>query len=200
VPGFWKQVGPHLSDLTFRLLARSVDCLTIRTSRSISRPAKMIWYLSLNLQVAITSPNSRSQRVRSETFAPKPREPGPNPNSQSSYQSYHDGGQCSRSVVGLPPPFTTTSTSGIAALHESGCGRYCCKSPKLPGANFPAVKKSDRRPLIRVPSIALPRSSASLSSGDEVPHIFIRKSRLKPEKFLIASAKRLLQQYRHKAA
>src|SRR5262249_23084794 len=73
--------------------------------------------------------------------------------------------------------------------------RYCCKSPKLPGANFPAVKKSDRRPLIRVPSIALPRSSASLSSGDEVPHIFTRKSRLKPGKFLITSAKRLLQQY-----
>src|ERR1700730_12240540 len=23
--------------------------------------------------------------------------------------------------------------------------RYCCKSPKLPGANFLAVKKSDRR-------------------------------------------------------
>src|SRR6516162_6372916 len=72
--------------------------------------------------------------------------------------------------------------------------RYCCKSPKLPGANFPAVKKSDRRPLICVPSIALPRSSASLASGDEVPHIFTRKSRLKPGKFLITSAKRLLQQ------
>src|SRR6516225_4113149 len=45
-----------------------------------------------------------------------------------------------------------------------------------------------------MPSIALPRSSASLSSGDEVPHIFTRKSRLKPGKFLITSAKRLLQQ------
>src|SRR6516162_8486506 len=68
--------------------------------------------------------------------------------------------------------------------------RYCCKSPQLPGANFPVVKKSDRRPLIRVPSIALPRSSAWLSSGDEVPHIFTRKSRLKPGKFLITSAKK----------
>jgi hypothetical protein len=35
----------------------------------------------------------------------------------------------------------------------------------------------------------------SLSSGDEVPHIFTRKSRLKPGEFLITSAKRLLQQY-----
>jgi hypothetical protein len=35
----------------------------------------------------------------------------------------------------------------------------------------------------------------SLSSGDEVPHIFTRKSRLQPGEFLISSAKRLLQQY-----
>jgi hypothetical protein len=65
----------------------------------------------------------------------------------------------------------------------------------LPGANFPAVKKSDRRPLIRVPSIAVPRSSTSFSTGDEVPHIFTRKSRLQLGEFLIVSAKRLLQQY-----
>jgi hypothetical protein len=36
-----------------------------------------------------------------------------------------------------------------------------------------------------------------LSSGDEVPHIFTRKSRLRPGEFLITSAKRLLQQNRH---
>jgi hypothetical protein len=35
----------------------------------------------------------------------------------------------------------------------------------------------------------------SLSSGDEVPHIFTRKLRLRPGEFLITSAKRLLQQY-----
>jgi hypothetical protein len=39
----------------------------------------------------------------------------------------------------------------------------------------------------------------SLSSGDEVPHIFTRRSRLQPGEFLITSAKRLLQQYRPKA-
>ena len=49
-------------------------------------------------------------------------------------------------------------------------------------------------------SITLPRSPASLSSGDEVPHIFTRKSRLWPKEILIASAKRLLQQNRHEAA
>src|SRR6516162_8509058 len=74
------------------------------------------------------------------------------------------------------------------------------KVPNCPALIFLLLKKSDRRPLIRVPSIALPRSSASLSLGDEVPHIFARKSRLKPGKFLITSAKRLLQQNRHIAA
>ena len=39
----------------------------------------------------------------------------------------------------------------------------------------------------------LPRSPVSLSSGDEVPHIFTRKSRLQLGELLITSAKRLLQ-------
>src|SRR5262245_7056625 len=73
-------------------------------------------------------------------------------------------------------------------------GRYCCKSPKLPGANFPAVKKSDRRPPIDGASITLPGSPASFSSDDEVPHIFTWKSPVQPKEILIASAKRLLQQ------
>src|SRR6516162_1598064 len=79
-------------------------------------------------------------------------------------------------------------------LLTSAAGRYCCKSPKLPGDNFPAIRRSDRRPPICVVSITLPRSPVSLSSGDEVPHIFTRKSRLQPGEFLISSAKRLLQQ------
>jgi hypothetical protein len=40
----------------------------------------------------------------------------------------------------------------------------------------------------------------SLSSGDEAPHIFTRKSHLQPGEFLITSAKRLLQQNLPKAA
>jgi hypothetical protein len=71
--------------------------------------------------------------------------------------------------------------------------RYCCKSPKLPGDNFPATRRTDRRPAICVLSIVLPKSPVNSSSGDEVPHIFTRKSRLWPGEFLIASAKRLLQ-------
>jgi hypothetical protein len=64
----------------------------------------------------------------------------------------------------------------------------------LPGANFPAVKKSDRRPPIDVASITLPGSPASFSSDNEVPHIFTWKSPVQPKEILIASAKRLLQQ------
>jgi hypothetical protein len=85
----------------------------------------------------------------------------------------------------------------FAALHMSACGRYCCKSPKLLGDNFLAIRRSDLRPPIFTVSITLPRSPVSLSSGDEVPHIFTRKSRLKPGEFLITSAKGLLQQNRH---
>ena len=89
-----------------------------------------------------------------------------------------------------PRKRTIIDTTGMSAL----C-RYCCKSPKLPGDNFSAVRRFDRRPPIYVVSITLPRSPVSLSSGDEVPHIFTRKSRLQPGEFLITSAKRLLQQY-----
>src|SRR5262249_58354397 len=63
----------------------------------------------------------------------------------------------------------------------------------------PAERRSARRPPICVVSITLPRSPVSLSSGDEVPHIFTRKSRLQPGGIVITSAKRLLQQYRHEA-
>src|SRR5215813_1547345 len=73
--------------------------------------------------------------------------------------------------------------------------RYCCKSPKLVGDDFPAITQTNRRSPLCVVSITLPRSPVSLSSGDEVPHIFTRKSRLQPGEFLISSAKRLLQQY-----
>ena len=67
------------------------------------------------------------------------------------------------------------------------------KSKIAPGDNFPAIRQSDRQPPICVATIAFPRSPVSLSSGDEVPHIFTRKSRVQPKK-LITSAKRLLQQ------
>src|SRR5262249_55348541 len=67
------------------------------------------------------------------------------------------------------------------------------QTPKLACDVFLAVSRSDRRTPICAASITLPRSPVSLSVGDEVPHIFTRKSRLQPGKFSISSAKRLLQ-------
>src|SRR3984893_10336067 len=72
------------------------------------------------------------------------------------------------------------------------------KGPKLPGPIFPAPRQSDPRSSIDIASITLARSPVSLSSGDEVPHISTRNSRLRSGEFLITSAKRLFQQHRSK--
>src|SRR5262245_49689827 len=108
---------------------------------------------------------------------------------------------CPLSVLALPPTLlaapTRLSNRALICCILIAIGRYCCKSPKLPGANFPAVRKSDRRPPIDVASITLPWSPASFSSDNEVPHIFTWKSTVQPKEILIASAKRLLQQNRH---
>src|ERR1700730_8896478 len=72
--------------------------------------------------------------------------------------------------------------------------RYCCKSPKLLGDNFLAIRRSDPRPPIFTVSITLPRSPVSLSSGDELSHMLTRKSHTKHGEFWITSAKGLLQQ------
>ena len=61
------------------------------------------------------------------------------------------------------------SRSGAMSANESAVGRYCCKSPKLLGDNFPAIRRSDRRPPICVVSIMLPRSPVSLSQAMRSP-------------------------------
>jgi hypothetical protein len=83
---------------------------------------------------------------------------------------------------------TIRSLGGTAALL-----RFCCKSRKLQGPEFFAKTRNGKRSLIRMTSIALSKSPVSLTSGDEVPHIFTRKPRLQPAEFLITSAKRVLQ-------
>jgi hypothetical protein len=75
------------------------------------------------------------------------------------------------------------------------CPRYCCKTRKLQRHEFFAKRRGGRRLLIRIPSIALPKSPVSLTRGDMSPHIFTPKTRLQPAEFLITCAKRLLQQY-----
>jgi hypothetical protein len=110
-------------------------------------------------------------------------------------------GQVRRSGQEAPRVRSISNTRPlVASRHTAVECRFCCKSPKLPGANFPAITQSDLKPPIFVASLSLGRSPVSLSLGDEVPHIFTRKSRLRPGKFLITGAKRVLQQNRHEAA
>jgi len=75
-------------------------------------------------------------------------------------------------------------------------GRLCCKTRKWQGHEFFAKIRNGKRPLIRITSITLSKPPVSLTSGDEVPHIFTRKPRLQPAEFLIISAKRVLQHNR----
>jgi hypothetical protein len=114
---------------------------------------------------------------------------------RSGWPMFEMGPNSAIPVVSAARPLFPRKRTPIRDLAMSQKCRYCCKSPKLPGDNFPVVRRFDRRPPIYVVSITLPRSPVSLSSGDEVPHIFTRKSRLQPGEFLITSAERLLQQY-----
>src|SRR6201991_1100331 len=47
--------------------------------------------------------------------------------------------------------------------------------------------------MIRIASVALPRSPMNLAQGDEVPQIITRRTRQRPSEFLISPPKRLLQ-------
>src|ERR1700730_9868361 len=65
---------------------------------------------------------------------------------------------------------STSDRVGIlcTAVKDAKC-RYCCKSPKLPAANFSAVKKSDPRSSIDLASysITLSRRPFDLVGGGE---------------------------------
>jgi hypothetical protein len=82
----------------------------------------------------------------------------------------------------------------FAAVHESGPGRYCCKSPKTPSVKFFERNEAHYDSLTNMAPRPLAKPPVSLSRGDEVPHIFIRKSHQRARKILIRSGKRLLQQ------
>jgi hypothetical protein len=53
--------------------------------------------------------------------------------------------------------------------------------------------------MIRIASVALPKSPMNLAQGDEVPQIITRRTRQRPPEFLTPPAKRLLQHYRVKS-
>jgi hypothetical protein len=75
-------------------------------------------------------------------------------------------------------------------------GRYCCKSPKLFGTDFFVRKQKLLRSSINSAPNSFPKSPASLSPRNEVPHIFTQKWRQGPRKILVRSRKGLLQHNR----
>src|SRR5580700_7864604 len=82
----------------------------------------------------------------------------------------------------------------FAALQESGNGRYCCKSRKIPGGDFFERNEANLCSPINMVPRPLAKLPVSLSRGDEVPHVFIGESHQRARKSLISSGKRLLQQ------
>jgi hypothetical protein len=110
---------------------------------------------------------------------------------QRAFSKVMNGANTTSASDSGPPQSTDIGANVLDCFFRA----YCCKGPKLPGDKFPATRRSQRRPPICVASITLPRLPVSLSSGDEAPHIFTRKSRLQPGEFWITSAQRLLQQY-----
>ena len=70
---------------------------------------------------------------------------------------------------------------------------------KVAGPRIFREKRNGKQSPIRIDAIALSKSPVSLTLGDAVPHIFTRKSRLRPLEFLILGAKRLLQHNREGA-
>ena len=50
--------------------------------------------------------------------------------------------------------------------------------------------------MIRIASVALPKSRMNLAQGDEVPQIITRRTRKRPPEFLTPPAKRILQHNR----
>src|SRR5215468_8356985 len=74
--------------------------------------------------------------------------------------------------------------------------RYCCKSRKLQGSRFFAKTLSSERSLIRVTSIALPKSPVNFERGCEVPHILCTKVAPTARRILVIGENRVLQQNR----
>ena len=98
-----------------------------------------------------------------------------------------NNGLVQRDMIGTVVPTPRSRPRPDPAPHARA---IVAKAPNCPAS----CCKNDPQPPTDVAPITLPRSPASLSSGNEVPHIFTRKSRVQPKEILITSAKRLLQQ------
>ncbi|MET4070537.1 hypothetical protein ABID58_005342 [Bradyrhizobium sp. S3.2.6] len=78
----------------------------------------------------------------------------------------------------------------------SAVGRLCCKSRKLQSSGFFAKTLSSERSLIRMTSIALPKSPVNFARGREVPRILYAKVAPTARRILVIGEYRFLQQNR----
>src|ERR1700738_1363179 len=69
-------------------------------------------------------------------------------------------------------------------------GRYCCKSPKIPGDDFFERKEAKLSSPVNMAPRPSAKSPVRLSPKDEVAHVFIRESHQRPRKILISGGKR----------
>ena len=104
--------------------------------------------------------------------------------------------QISRAEIVALANASSHMTNSIAQLADIGTSRrhvgsvpIVCKSRKLQGNEFFAKTRNGKQSPIRIDAIALSKSTVSLTLGDEVPHIFTRKPRLRLLEFLILGAK-----------
>jgi hypothetical protein len=78
----------------------------------------------------------------------------------------------------------------------SASGRYCCKTPKMPCDQFLANGANEPQSPVDVASKAVTEVACEFIANYVVPQTIVRSPRVRPAKFVLLGAKRLLQQYR----
>src|SRR5229473_3082185 len=105
----------------------------------------------------------------------------------------------SRSLSSLRPGGRAAQEPMLVAGTSQLLADTVAKLPKSRATNFPQIDQTSRKSPTDVSSRPLPKSPVSSSQDNVVPQIIIRSPHVRPGKFVLVDAKRVLQQYRHKA-
>ena len=80
-------------------------------------------------------------------------------------------------------PFGPSATLNDVRV-ESVIGRIVLQKSKVAVTkNFSRKQEAGDDQAIRIPSVAVPKSPVSLTREDQSPHVFTRKTRLRPKNF-----------------
>src|SRR5216684_917943 len=105
----------------------------------------------------------------------------------------------SRSLISLRPGGRAAQEPMLVAGTSQLLADTVAKLPKSRATNFPQIDQTSRKSPTDVSSRPLPKSPVSSSQDNVVPQIIIRSPYVRPGKFVLVDAKRVLQQYRHAA-